>query len=117
MDYIILRYCSTIVYVWSCDLSGIPLNKIHPQAVNYLLSVKQWPHNFMLQSDWLMLCYSASKILPVASQCQTNIASTGQKAVGPTVAANVGPTDMPMLGQHLHAICLLADEGDPPVGQ
>ena len=104
IDYIILRYCSTIVYVWSCDLSGIPLNKIHPQAVNYLLSVKQWPHNFMLQSDWLMLYYSASKILPVACQCQTNIASAGQKAVGPTVAANVGPTDMPMLGQRLHAI-------------
>ena len=104
MDYIILRYCSTIVYVWSCDLSWIPLNKIHPQAVNYLLFVKQWPHKFMLQSDWVMLYYSASKILPVSSQCQTNIESNGQKAVGPTVAANVGPTDMPMLGQRLHAI-------------
>ena len=104
MDYIILRYCSTIVYVWSCDLSGIPLTTIHPHAVNYLLSVKQWPHNFTLQSDWLMLYYSASKILPVACQCQTDIASASQKGNGPTVAANVGPTDMPMLGQRLHAI-------------
>ena len=55
MDYIILRYYSTIVYVWSCDLSGIPLTKIHPQSVSHLLSVKQWLHNSMLQSDWLML--------------------------------------------------------------
>ena len=90
MDYIILRYSSTIVYVWSCDLSGIPLTKIHPSAVNYLLSVKQWPHNFMLQSDWLMLYYSASKILPVACQCQTDIASSGQKAIGPTSACYLG---------------------------
>ena len=82
MEHIILRYCSTIVYVWSCDLSGIPLTKIHPQSVNYLLSVKQWPHNFMLQSDWLMLYYNDSKILPVACQCQTDT-STGQKASGP----------------------------------
>ena len=82
MEHIILRYCSTIVYVWSCDLSGIPLTKIHPQSVNYLLSVKQWPHNFMLQSDWLMLYYSGSKILPVACQCQTDT-STSQKASGP----------------------------------
>ena len=58
----------------------------------------------MLQSDWLMLYYSASKILQVAYQCQTDIASAAQKAIGPTVAANVGPTDMPMLGQRLHAI-------------
>ena len=104
MEHIILRYCTTIVYVWSCDLSGIPLTKIHPQSVNYLLSVKQWPHNFMLQSDWLMLYYSGSKILPLACQCQTDIASTSQKAIGLTVAANVRPTDMPMLRQHLHAI-------------
>ena len=60
----------------------IPLTKIHPQSVNYLLSLKQWPHNFMLQSDWLMLYYSGSKILPVACQCQTDT-STGQKASGP----------------------------------
>ena len=104
MDYIILRYCSTIVYVGSYDLSGIPSTEIHPQAVNYLLSIKQWPHNFMLQSDWLMVYYSGSKILPVACHCQTDIASAGQKAIGPTVAATVGPTDMPMLGQRLHAI-------------
>ena len=99
MEHIILRYCSTIVHVWSCDLSGIPLTKIHPLFVNYLLSVKQWPHNFMLQSDWLMLYYSGSKILPVACQCQTDTASTGQKASGPlmdrqytlVLAANSGP--------------------------
>ena len=52
----------------------------------------------MLQSDWLMLYYNCSKILPVACQCQTDIASAGQKAIGPTVAANIIPTDMPMLG-------------------
>ena len=46
-----LKYCSTIVNV--CDLSGIPLSKILPQSVNHLPSVKQWPHNTMLQSDWL----------------------------------------------------------------
>ena len=103
MEHIILRYCSTIVYVWSCDLSGIPLTKIHPQSVNYLLSVKQWPHN-TLQSNWLMLYYSGSKILSVACQCQTDIASAGQKAIGPTMATNIGLTDMPMLGQCLHAI-------------
>ena len=58
----------------------------------------------MLQSDSLMLYYSASKILPVACQCQTDIACAGQKAIGTTVAAIVGPTDMPMLGQHLLVI-------------
>ena len=46
------------------------------------ISVKQWPHNFMLQSDWLMLYYSGSKILVVACQCQTDT-STGLKASGP----------------------------------
>ena len=93
MEHVILRYCSIIVYVWSCDLLGIPLTKIHPQSVNYLLSVKQWPHNFMLQSDWLMLYYSGSKILPVACQCQTDT-STGLKASratdGPLVNLIVG---------------------------
>ena len=108
MEHIILRYCSTIVYVWSCDTSGIPLTKIRPQSVNYLLYVKQWPHNLMLQSDWLRLYYSGSKILPVACQCQTDKASSGQKAIGPTVATNVGPTYMPMLGQSLHAIWVVS---------
>ena len=83
---------------------GFPLTKIHTPSVNYLLSVKQWPHNFMLQSNWLMLYCSGCKILLEACQCQTNLASTGQKAIGLTVAANVRPTDMPMLGQRLHAI-------------
>ena len=104
MGYIILRYCSTIVYVCLCDLTGIPSTKTHPQAVNHLLSIKQWPNNFMLQSDWLMVYYSGSKILPVACHSQTDIATAGPKAIGPTVAATVKPTDMPMLGQCLHAI-------------
>ena len=32
------------------------------------------------------------------------IASANQKAVGPTVATEVEPMDMPMLRQHQHAI-------------
>ena len=50
---ITLRNCSTIVNCWSCDLSAIPLTKICLQSVNHLPSVKQLPHNSMLQSDWL----------------------------------------------------------------
>ena len=54
MDYNLMTLF-TIVNVWSCDLSGIPLTKILPQSVNHLPSVKQWSHNTMVQSDWLML--------------------------------------------------------------
>ena len=76
MEHIILRSCSTSVYVWSCDLSGIPLNKI--------------PHNlsiicFLLNNGHITpccnligWCYSGSKIIPVACQCQTNVASADQ---------------------------------------
>ena len=62
------------------------------------------PSGPLVANILVMLYYSGSKSLPVACQCQTNVASAGQKASGPTVAANVGPTDMPMLGQRLHAI-------------
>ena len=55
----------------------------------------------MPQSDWLML-YLA--FLLVACRCCANVASAGQKAVGPIVAAVVGPTDVQTLARRQHAI-------------
>ena len=43
---------------------------------------------------------SVALSLPLACQCHTH----SKKATGPTVAANVGSTDIPMLGQRLHAL-------------
>ena len=40
------------------------------------------------------------EFLPVAYRLWVNVASAAQKAVGPTVAANVRPTEVPMLGQY-----------------
>ena len=41
---------------------------------------------------------------PVAYQHRTNVVSASQKAVGLTVAATVGLTDVPILGKCQHAI-------------
>ena len=88
----------TIVNVWSCDLSGIPLTKVLPQSVNHLPSA-EWPRNTMLQSDWLILNIEYNFFtggLSTLGQHQT----AGQKAVGPMLAANIRAPDVLTLGQH-----------------
>ena len=55
MDYHLNYDTVPPLLMFGRDLSGIPLTKILSQFVYHLLSIKQWPHNTLLHSDWLML--------------------------------------------------------------
>ena len=85
-----------------------PLTKMFQQSVYHLPSVKQWPHNTMLQSDWLML-YIEYKFftggLPTLGQCRLCRPKRGWAYIGchhqTDGCADVRPT-LPLCG---NAIC------------
>ena len=61
----------------------------------------------MLQSDWLML-YTEQNFFTGGLLTLGLRRTAGQKAVGPTLAANVRPTDVPTLGQHCPNVGMLS---------